>query len=480
MREDKEKYQSPLTSRYASKEMAYNFSDARKFKTWRQLWIWLAKGEQQLGLTDITDEAIKQMESRIDDIDWEMAAAEESKRRHDVMAHVHTFGVACPLAAPIIHLGATSCYVTDNSELIMMRDALDILLPKLARCVDRLAQFAQKYADLPTLGFTHFQPAQLTTVGKRACLWLQEFIWDLQALQRVRDDLCFRGVKGTTGTQASFLALFNGDHDKVQQLDKLVTQYAGFQKSYPVTGQTYSRKVDLDVLNVLSSFGASAHKFATDIRLLANLKEIEEPFEKDQIGSSAMAYKRNPMRSERTCGLARHLMSLVTNAQNTAANQWFERTLDDSANRRITIPEAFLTADIIMSIIQNVSEGLVVYPNVIKKRIEQELPFMATENIIMAMVKCGGSRQECHEKIRVLSHEASARVKLEGLDNDLISRIQRDQYFAPVHSQLSDLLNPTSFVGRAPEQCKDFIQQCVKPVLEPFKDKLTESSTLNV
>ncbi|KAI3637920.1 hypothetical protein MIR68_004569 [Amoeboaphelidium protococcarum] len=480
MREEKEKYQSPLTSRYASKEMAYNFSDARKFKTWRQLWVWLAKGEQQLGLTDITDEAIKQMESRIDDIDWEMAAAEEAKRRHDVMAHVHTFGVACPLAAPIIHLGATSCYVTDNSELIMMRDALDILLPKLARCVDRLAQFAQKYADLPTLGFTHFQPAQLTTVGKRACLWLQEFIWDLQALQRVRDDLCFRGVKGTTGTQASFLALFNGDHQKVQQLDKLVTQYAGFQKSYPVTGQTYSRKVDLDVLNVLSSFGASAHKFATDIRLLANLKEIEEPFEKDQIGSSAMAYKRNPMRSERTCGLARHLMSLVTNAQNTAANQWFERTLDDSANRRITIPEAFLTADIIMSIIQNVSEGLVVYPNVIKKRIEQELPFMATENIIMAMVKCGGSRQECHEKIRVLSHEASARVKLEGLDNDLISRIQRDQYFSPVHDQLSDLLNPTSFVGRAPEQCKDFIQQCVKPVLEPFQDKLTESSTLNV
>ncbi|KAI3654852.1 hypothetical protein MP228_000232 [Amoeboaphelidium protococcarum] len=480
MREDKEKYQSPLTSRYASKEMAYNFSDARKFKTWRQLWIWLAKGEQQLGLADITDEAIKQMESCVDDIDWELAAAEEAKRRHDVMAHVHTFGVACPLAAPIIHLGATSCYVTDNSELIMMRDALDILLPKLARCVDRLAQFAQQYADLPTLGFTHFQPAQLTTVGKRACLWLQEFIWDLQALQRVRDDLCFRGVKGTTGTQASFLALFNGDHDKVQQLDKLVTQYADFQKSYPVTGQTYSRKVDLDVLNVLSSFGASAHKFATDIRLLANLKEIEEPFEKDQIGSSAMAYKRNPMRSERTCGLARHLMSLVTNAQNTAANQWFERTLDDSANRRITIPEAFLTADIIMSIIQNVSEGLVVYPNVIKKRIEQELPFMATENIIMAMVKCGGSRQECHEKIRVLSHEASARVKLDGLDNDLISRIQRDQYFAPVHDQLSDLLNPTSFVGRAPEQCKDFIQQCVKPVLEPFQDKLAESATLNV
>ncbi|KAI3636119.1 hypothetical protein MIR68_006000 [Amoeboaphelidium protococcarum] len=480
MREDKEKYQSPLTSRYASKEMAYNFSDARKFQTWRQLWIWLAKGEQQLGLTDITDEAIKQMKSHIDDIDWELAAAEEAKRRHDVMAHVHTYGVACPLAAPIIHLGATSCYVTDNSELIMMRDALDILLPKLARCVDRLAQFAQKYADLPTLGFTHFQPAQLTTVGKRACLWLQEFIWDLQALQRVRDELGFRGVKGTTGTQASFLTLFNGDHDKVQQLDKLVTKYAGFQKSYPVTGQTYSRKVDLDVLNVLSSFGASAHKFATDIRLLANLKEIEEPFEKDQIGSSAMAYKRNPMRSERTCGLARHLMSLVTNAQNTAANQWFERTLDDSANRRITIPEAFLTADIIMSIIQNVSEGLVVYPNVIKKRIDQELPFMATENIIMAMVKCGGSRQECHEKIRVLSHEASARVKLEGLDNDLISRIQRDQYFAPVHKQLSDLLNPASFVGRAPEQCKDFVEQCVKPVLEPFKDKLTESSTLNV
>lgn len=351
------------------------------------------------------------MRANLQNIDWQMAADEERIRRHDVMAHVHTFGVQCPAAAAIIHLGATSCYVTDNAELIMMRDGLQLLLPKLAKCIDRLQKFASEYADLPTLGFTHFQPAQLTTVGKRACLWLQELVWDVQNLERISSQLGFRGVKGTTGTQASFLTLFAGDPEKVKQLDRMVTKRAGFARAYPVTGQTYSRKVDLEVVQALASFGATAHKFATDIRLLASMKEIEEPFERDQIGSSAMAYKRNPMRSERCCALSRHLMTLVQNAQHTAANQWFERTLDDSANRRITIPEAFLTADIVAQLLQNISEGLVVYPRVIAKRIAQELPFMATENLIMAMVQAGGDRQECHERIRVLSQQASAVVK---------------------------------------------------------------------
>lgn len=352
------------------------------------------------------------------------------------MAHVHTFGIACPSASGIIHLGATSCYVTDNADLIMIRDALDILLPKLARCIDRLGKFAKLHHDLPALGFTHFQPAQLTTVGKRACLWIQDFLWDLRNLERVRNDLQFRGVKGTTGTQASFLALFNGDHRKVEELDELVTKMAGFDHSYMVCGQTYSRKIDVDILHAVASLGASSHKFATDIRLLAHLKEIEEPFEKDQIGSSAMAYKRNPMRAERCCSLSRHLMTLVGNVHATASVQWLERTLDDSANRRITIPEAFLTADIVLSIIQNISEGLIVYPNVIGKRISQELPFMATENIIMAMVKAGGDRQECHEQIRVLSHQAAAEVKIHGRENDLIKRIKNAAYFAPIHSKV--------------------------------------------
>ncbi|KAJ3113980.1 adenylosuccinase ade13 [Phlyctochytrium bullatum] len=468
-----ERYSSPLTSRYASPEMAYNFSDAKKFGTWRKLWICLAKAERQLGLTDITEKAIQEMEANVANIDFAMAAAEEKRRRHDVMAHVHTFGVAAPSAAGIIHLGATSCYVTDNSELIMMRDALDIIIPKIASCIDKLSKFAKQYKDLPTLGFTHLQPAQLTTVGKRACLWLQELLMDLRNISRARADLRFRGVKGTTGTQASFLALFEGDHDKVEELDRLVTEMNGFPAAYAVTGQTYTRKVDLDVLSTLGSFGATAHKLATDIRLLANFKELEEPFEKDQIGSSAMAYKRNPMRSERVCALSRHLMTLVSNAHATAANQWLERTLDDSANRRISVPEAFLTADIVASLLQNIFDGMVVYPAVINRRIAQELPFMATENIIMCMVKeHAGDRQRCHEEIRVLSHQAAKVVKEEGGENDLVERIKKCEYFQPLLPQLDKLLDPKTFVGRAPQQVEKFLEREVVPALAPYREIL--------
>uniref|UniRef100_A0A8C4V3X9 Adenylosuccinate lyase n=1 Tax=Falco tinnunculus TaxID=100819 RepID=A0A8C4V3X9_FALTI len=450
------RYRSPLVSRYASAEMGFNFSERKKFGTWRRLWLYLAQAEKSLGLP-ITDEQIQEMEANLDNIDFKMAAEEEKKLRHDVMAHVHTFAHCCPKAAAIIHLGATSCYVGDNT---------------LARVISRLADFAEKYADLPTLGFTHYQPAQLTTVGKRCCLWIQDLCMDLQNLERARDDLRFRGVKGTTGTQASFLQLFEGDHSKVEELDRLVTAKAGFKRAYMVTGQTYSRKVDIEVLSVLASLGASIHKICTDIRLLANLKEIEEPFEKDQIGSSAMPYKRNPMRSERCCSLARHLMTLVLDPLQTASVQWFERTLDDSANRRVCLAEAFLTADIILSTLQNISEGLVVYPKVIERRIRQELPFMATENIIMAMVKAGGNRQDCHEKIRVLSQQAAAVVKQEGGDNDFITRVRADPYFSPIHKQLESLLDPSSFTGRAPQQVAKFLKEEVRPALIPYQGKM--------
>eukprot|EP01135_Chromosphaera_perkinsii_P002831 Nk52_evm21s228 gene=Nk52_evmTU21s228 len=472
-------YQSPLTSRYASKEMAYNFSDNKKFSTWRKLWLYLARAEKNLGL-EITDAQLEEMEANINNIDYDLAAQEEKKRRHDVMAHVHTFGVCCPQAAPIIHLGATSCYVGDNADIIVVRDGIDILMPKLARCIDRLSKFASEYRALPTLGFTHFQPAQLTTVGKRACLWLQDLLIDMRNLKRLIEDLRFRGVKGTTGTQASFLALFNGNHEMVEELDRQVTCMAGFRSAYIVTGQTYSRKMDYEVVSVLSGLGVTAHRIGTDIRLLANLKEVEEPFEKDQIGSSAMAYKRNPMRSERLCSLSRHLMTLIGNTQHTAAVQWLERSLDDSANRRISLPEAFLTADIVLNILQNISEGLVVYPKVIEKHIFQELPFMATENIIMAMVKSGGDRQECHEQIRVLSHQAGAMVKENGKDNDLIERIRRTEYFKPIHRQLDHLMDPSTFVGRAPEQVDRFIREEVIPCLEPFAQCLDGTAQLNV
>uniref|UniRef100_A0A8C9TGT7 Adenylosuccinate lyase n=1 Tax=Scleropages formosus TaxID=113540 RepID=A0A8C9TGT7_SCLFO len=450
------KYRSPLVSRYASKEMSYNFSDRKKFTTWRKLWIFLAKAEKALGLP-ITDAQVAEMESRVEDVDFAMAAEQERKLRHDVMAHVHTFAYCCPTAAPIIHLGATSCYVGDNT---------------LARVMDRLANFAEKYADLPTLGFTHYQPAQLTTVGKRACLWLQDLTMDMRNLRRARDDLRFRGVKGTTGTQASFLQLFQGDHAKVEELDRMVTEMAGFKKAYLVTGQTYSRKVDIDTLSVLASLGATVHKICTDIRLLANLKELEEPFEKEQIGSSAMPYKRNPMRAERCCSLSRHLMTLLSDPLQTASVQWLERTLDDSANRRISLAEAFLTADIVLSTLQNITEGLVVYPKVIERHIRHELPFMATENIIMAMVKAGGNRQDCHEKIRVLSQQAAAVVKQDGGDNDLLDRVKADSYFSPILDQLDALLDPKTFTGRAPQQVTRFLSEEVYPLLEPFRSKM--------
>ncbi|XP_065800476.1 adenylosuccinate lyase [Muntiacus reevesi] len=470
-------YRSPLASRYASPEMCFLFSDKYKFRTWRQLWLWLAEAEQALGLP-ITDEQIQEMKSNLDNIDFKMAAEEEKQLRHDVMAHVHTFAHCCPKAAGIIHLGATSCYVGDNTDLIILRNAFDLLLPKLARVISRLADFAKERADLPTLGFTHFQPAQLTTVGKRCCLWIQDLCMDLQSLKRVRDELRFRGVKGTTGTQASFLQLFEGDDQKVEQLDKMVTEKAGFKRAFIITGQTYTRKVDIEVLSVLASLGASVHKICTDIRLLANLKEMEEPFEKQQIGSSAMPYKRNPMRSERCCSLARHLMALVTDPLQTASVQWFERTLDDSANRRICLAEAFLTADTVLNTLQNISEGLVVYPKVIERRIRQELPFMATENIIMAMVKAGGNRQDCHEKIRVLSQQAAAVVKQEGGDNDLIERIQADAYFSPIHSQLDHLLDPSSFTGRASQQVQRFLEEEVCPLLKPYESVMKVKAEL--
>ncbi|XP_018313721.1 adenylosuccinate lyase isoform X2 [Mycetomoellerius zeteki] len=420
------------------------------------------------------------MEAHVDDIDFKAAAKEEKATRHDVMAHVHVFGEQCPLAAPIIHLGATSCYVGDNTDLLILRQGFDILLPKLAGVIQRLTKFAYENRNLPTLGFTHLQPAQLTTVGKRATLWLQDLLMDERAIRRARNDLKFRGVKGTTGTQASFLQLFNGDAKKVKQLDALVTKMAGFEKHYPVTGQTYSRKVDIECLNVLSSLGATVHKICTDIRLLANMKEIEEPFESTQIGSSAMPYKRNPMRSERCCSVARHLMVLVNNTLHTAATQWMERTLDDSANRRLVLAEAYLSADSILMTLENITEGLVVYPKVIARHVAQELPFMSAENVIMAMVKAGGDRQICHEKIRILSQEAGAQVKQHGLDNDLVDRIRKDSYFAPILSQLNILLDPSTFVGRAPEQVVEFLEEEVYPVLKNYKGLETGKVELNI
>ncbi|RWS15170.1 adenylosuccinate lyase-like protein [Dinothrombium tinctorium] len=476
---DRTHYQTPLSSRYASEEMSYNFSESKKFSTWRRLWLFLAKAEKELGL-NITDEQIEEMQQNLNTIDFEFVTEEEKRTRHDVMAHVHEFALRCPKAASVIHLGATSCFVGDNTDLICIRDAFDILLPKVARCINRLSDFAVQYRSLPTLGFTHMQPAQLVTVGKRACLWINDLLMDLKNMERARNELRFRGCKGTTGTQASFLQLFDGNEEKVKRLDELVTSYAGFKKNYLVCGQTYSRKVDADCLAVLASLGASVHKVCTDIRLLATMKEIEEPFESTQIGSSAMPYKRNPMRSERCCSLSRHLIALAANAFNTASVQWMERTLDDSANRRITLPEAFLTADIVLNTLQNITEGLVVYPAVINRHIMQELPFMASENIIVAIVKKGGNRQECHEIIRVLSHEAALEVKQKGLDNDLISRIKNHEYFAPIKDEIDSLLNADTFVGRAPNQVLEFIEAEVKPALEPYASQLRGKAEVNV
>ncbi|XP_011497763.1 PREDICTED: adenylosuccinate lyase [Ceratosolen solmsi marchali] len=462
-------YRSPLSTRYASKEMRFNFSDQKKFSTWRKLWIYLAKAEMQLGLA-ISEEQIQEMEKHVNEIDFNAAAEEEKIRRHDVMTHVHIFGNQCPKAAPIIHLGATSCYVGDNTDLINLRDGFDILLPKLAFVINRLAKFSLDNRFVPTLGFTHLQPAQLTTVGKRATLWIHDLLMDERAISRARNDLLFRGVKGTTGTQASFMQLFNGDGEKVKKLDNLVTKMAGFEKCYSVTGQTYSRKVDIECLNVLSSLGATVHKICSDIRILASMKEIEEPFESTQIGSSAMPYKRNPMRSERCCSIARHLMTLVNNSLQTAANQWLERSLDDSANRRITLAEAYLSADTVLMTLQNITEGLVVYPKVIGRHIDQELPFLSAENIIMAIVKAGGDRQVCHEKIRVLSQEAGAQVKQHGKDNDLIERIRKDIYFKPIMDKLDTILDSSTYVGRAPEQVMEFLDEEVYPILRKYEN----------
>lgn len=472
-----ERYENPLISRYASRDMAELWGDQRKFSTWRRLWVSLAEAERELGLP-VTDEQIAELRAQVDNIDFDAAAAYEKKLRHDVMAHVHAYGDVCPLARPIIHLGATSCYVTDNTDLILMREALDLLRKRLASVILKLADFARQYRDLPCLGFTHLQPAQPTTVGKRACLWAYDLVLDLAELEHRRDSLRARSVKGTTGTQASFLSLFNGDHAQVRRLETLVAQKLGFDATYAVTGQTYSRKIDSQVLDVLGGIAQSAHKLATDLRILQSRKEIEEPFEKSQIGSSAMAYKRNPMRSERICGLARYVMSLPSSAAATLATQWMERTLDDSANRRLVIPQAFLAVDAILVIAQNVCSGLVVYPRVIERYLREELPFMATENILMAAVAAGGDRQDLHERIRSHSQDAAQVVKSEGLPNDLLERLARDPAFASV--DLGATLDPRQFVGRAPEQVDEFLAEVVEPIRQRYASASASEAELRV
>jgi len=470
-------YTSPLVERNASPEMAALFGAQKKFSTWRRLWLELAKAQQKLGL-DIKKSQIDQMARHLDDIDFVKAARYEKQLRHDVMAHIRTFGDVAPKAAPIIHLGATSCYVGDNTDLIILREAMELTAGKLASVIDLLGTFAEKYRAMPALGFTHYQPAQLTTVGKRATLWCQEFALDLHELEHRIETLPFRGVKGTTGTQASYLALFDGKHAKVKQLDREVAAAFGFKKLCPVTGQTYPRKIDTLAINVLASIAQSAHKVCNDIRLLANLKEMEEPFEKSQVGSSAMAYKRNPMRSERVTALSRLVLSLATSPAMTAAEQWFERTLDDSANRRVVLPEAFLAVDGILQILINVFDGLVVYPKVIEARVEAELPFMATENILMAAVKAGGDRQELHEKIRLHSQAAAAQVKKFGRPNDLIGRLRADIAFAKI--DFAEVLDPAAYIGRAPQQVDEFVRSVVTPVRKKYRKELTRKVELNV
>ena len=460
-----DRYQNPLITRYASSEMAALFGDQRKFSTWRKLWIALAESEQELGI-NITDEQLQELREHQDAIDFEKAADYEKQLRHDVMAHVHTYGDACPEARPIIHLGATSCFVTDNTDLILLREALILVRNRLAAVIDSLGQFAAENRDLACLGFTHMQPAQPTTLGKRACLWAYDLAMDMGELQHRIDTLAARSTKGTTGTQASFLELFDGDQDKVRELEAKVSEKIGFAATYSVTGQTYSRKIDTQVLDVLSGIAQSAHKIATDIRLLAHRKELEEPFGKKQIGSSAMAYKRNPMRSERVCSLARFVMSLQSSAANTLATQWMERTLDDSANRRLTLPQAFLAIDAILILCQNVTQGMVPYPAVIAKHLAGELPFMATENILMAAVQAGGDRQDLHEKIREHSQAAAAEVKQHGRPNDLFDRLAADEAFAGV--DLEALMDPSQFVGRAPEQVDEFIRDIIEPIRSEF------------
>ena len=472
-------YVSPLVERFATQEMAQLWGAQKKFSTWRRCWIALAEAEKQLGLP-ITDEQIEQMRAHADDIDFEAAAKFEREMRHDVMAHIHAYGLVAPAARPIIHLGATSAYVGDNTDLILMREGLRIVLAKAVNVLERLADFARKWRALPALGFTHYQPAQVVTLGKRACLWAQDVLMDVEDVEAAIERLRCRGAKGTTGTQASFLALFDGDHEKVRRLDRLVAEKLGFKQSYPVTGQTYPRKVDTHVLRALAGIGESVHKWATDMRLLQNLKEVEEPFESNQVGSSAMAYKRNPMRCERACGLARYLMAAPLHSEFTSAVQWFERTLDDSAIRRISIPEAFLAADGILNLYMNVMEEPVVYPKVIERRLRAELPFMATENILMACVRKGGDRQEVHEAIRRHSQAAAGRVKEEGLDNDLLDRLAGDPAIGMSRGEIDEILKVEEFVGRAPEQVDEFLRDYVEPVLERNKEALGGRSDVRV
>jgi adenylosuccinate lyase len=464
----RDKYESPFNKRYASKEMLEIFSPHKKFKTWRTLWIALAEAEKELGL-NITDEQINELKLYKDDINYDLAEKIEKETRHDVMSHVHAYGAQCEKAKGIIHLGATSCYVGDNTDIIIYSEGLKLIKKKVLSVISKLSRFAEKYKDMPTLGFTHYQPAQLVTVGKRACLWIMDLLLDIEELDFVIDNLKLLGSKGTTGTQASFLALFNGDHEKVKKLEMLIAEKLGFKNVIPVSGQTYSRKQDSRILNALSAVAQSAYKFSNDMRLLANLKEMEEPFEKNQIGSSAMAYKRNPMRSERISSLARYVIVDALNPAITASTQWFERTLDDSANKRISLPEAFLAVDAILNIYNNIADGIVVYPKIIRKRILEELPFMATENILMEAVKRGGDRQVLHERIRVHSMEASKMVKEEGKPNDLIKRIADDPLFDISLEELDKVLAPENYIGRSKEQVEEFLSQHVLPVLKKNK-----------
>ncbi|HWT76125.1 MAG TPA: adenylosuccinate lyase [Mobilitalea sp.] len=474
-----DKYMSPLSERYAGKEMQYVFSPDMKFKTWRKLWVALAETEKELGL-NITDEQIEELKAFQDNINYEVAKEREALVRHDVMSHVYAYGEQCPKAKGIIHLGATSCYVGDNTDIIIMTEALKLVKKKLVNVMAELSKFAMEYRTLPTLAFTHFQPAQPTTVGKRASLWLMELKLDYDDLCYMIDSMLLLGSKGTTGTQASFLELFDGDHEKIKKLDQRIAEKIGFAGCYPVSGQTYSRKVDLRVLNVLAGIAASAHKFSNDIRLLQHLKEIEEPFEKNQIGSSAMAYKRNPMRSERIASLANYVMVDALNPAITTATQWFERTLDDSANKRISVPEAFLAVDGILDLYMNVVDGLVVYPKVIERRLMQELPFMATENIMMDAVKAGGDRQELHEKIRTLSMEAGRNVKERGLENNLLELIAADPAFNMTLEELKSTMDPAKYTGRAKEQTEEFIQEVIQPILVANKEILGLKADIKV
>ena len=468
-------YESPLSSRYASDQMQYIFSPDKKFSTWRRLWVALARAEMELGLP-VTQEQVDELSAHITDINYDLAAKKERELRHDVMAHIHTYGTQCPKAMPIIHLGATSCYVGDNTDIIIMREGLELVRDKLVRVLSALAQFSDKYKSLPTLGFTHFQAAQLVTVGKRATLWMNELLQDLDEVEYRISTLKLLGCKGTTGTQASFLELFEGDHEKCKELDRRIAREMGFEGTVPVSGQTYSRKVDATILATLSGIAQSACKFATDVRLLCHLKEVEEPFESNQIGSSAMPYKRNPMRCERICSLARYVIADAANPAYTAATQWFERTLDDSANKRISVPEAFLAVDAILNIYENVASGLVVHEKVIEKHILEELPFMASENIMMDAVKRGGDRQQLHERIRIHSLEAGQNVKEFGLTNNLIDLLADDPLFGLSREELSAHLEPSRYIGRCPEQVTDFLVEYVRPILEAHKSALSDEA----